>query len=131
MWRNVEARPELGDRTPLEAGLAWAVAMDKGPFRGRDALVRQRADGALSRLRGIAMQDRRHIPRPHHAVLADGVVVGEVTSGTFSPLLQRGIAMGYLAADRCEPGTAVEVDVRGRRGPATIVKPPFVDRSPR
>jgi aminomethyltransferase len=77
------------------------------------------------------MQDRRHIPRPHHAVLADGVVLGEVTSGTFSPLLQRGIAMGYLEPDRSEPGSAVEVDVRGRRGPARIVKPPFVDRSPR
>jgi aminomethyltransferase len=119
------------DRTPLEAGLSWAVAIDKGPFRGRDALERQRAEGLPTRLRGIAMQDRRHIPRPHHAVLTEGLIVGEVTSGTFSPLLQRGIAMGYLAADRCEPGTAVEVDVRGRRGPATIVKPPFVDRSPR
>jgi aminomethyltransferase len=119
------------DRTPLEAGLSWAVAMDKGPFRGRDALVRQRAEGVPSRLRGIVMADRRHIPRPHHEVLADGLVVGEVTSGTFSPLLQRGIAMGYLAPDRSEPGSAVEVDVRGRRGPATIVKPPFVDRSPR
>jgi aminomethyltransferase len=120
------------DRTPLEAGLSWAVAMDKGPFRGREALVRQRADGVPSRLRGIVMQDRRHIPRAHHAVLADGVPAGEVTSGTFSPLLQRGIAMGYLApADSFGPGSAVEVDVRGRRGPATIVKPAFVDRSPR
>jgi aminomethyltransferase len=119
------------DRTPLEAGLSWAVAIDKGPFPGRDALLRQRVEGVPSRLRGIAMRDRRHIPRPHHAVLADGVVVGEVTSGTFSPLLQRGIAMGYLEPDRSEPGSAVEVDVRGRRGPATIVKPPFVDRSPR
>lgn len=120
------------DRTPLEAGLSWAVAMGKGPFRGREALVRQQAEGVPSRLRGIVMQDRRHIPRAHHAVLADGVPVGEVTSGTFSPVLQRGIAMGFLApADASEPGSVVEVDVRGRRGPATIVKPPFVDRSPR
>lgn len=120
------------ERTPLEAGLPWAVAMDKGPFRGREALVRQRAEGVPSRLRGIVMQDRRHIPRPHQAVLADGVPGGEVTSGTFSPVLQRGIALGYLTpADVAEPGSAVEVDVRGRRGPATIVKPPFVDRSPR
>ena len=119
------------DHTPLEAGLSWAVATSKGSFRGRDALVRQRAEGLPSRLRGIAMQDRRHIPRPHHPVLADGSVLGEVTSGTFSPGLQRGIAMGYLEPGRSEPGSAVEVDVRGRRGPATIVQPPFVDRSPR
>jgi aminomethyltransferase len=120
------------DRTPLEAGLSWAVAMGKGPFPGREALVRQRADGVPSRLRGIVMQDRRHIPRAHHAVLGDGVLLGEVTSGTFSPVLQRGIAMGYLTpANASEPGSVVEVDVRGRRGPATIVKPPFVGSSPR
>lgn len=120
------------DRTPLEAGLSWAVAMDKGPFRGREALERQAADGLPSRLRGFVMQDRRHIPRAHHVVLADGAPAGEVTSGTFSPTLQRGIAMAYLApADGYEPGSTVEVDVRGRRGPATIVRPPFVDRSPR
>jgi len=78
------------------------------------------------------MQDRRHIPRAHHSVLADGARVGEVTSGTFSPALQRGIAMGYLTpAGAFEPGSAVEVDVRGRRGQATVVRPPFVDRSPR
>jgi len=120
------------DRTPLEAGLAWAVAMDTGAFRGREALLRQRAAGVPSRLRGMVMQDRRHIPRAHHSVLADGAWVGEVTSGTFSPALQRGIAMGYLTpAGAFEPGSAVEVDVRGRRGQATVVRPPFVDRSPR
>lgn len=120
------------EHTPLEAGLSWAVAFDKREFRGRDALMRQRESGLPSRLRGLVSEDRRHIPRAHQTVLANGEPAGEVTSGTFSPTLQRGIALAYLSpGDAFEPGTAVEVDVRGRRGPAKVVKPPFVGRSPR
>jgi aminomethyltransferase len=120
------------DRTPLEAGLAWTIAFDKGDFRGRAALIRQRDGGIPRRLRGLLMRERRHIPRAHYEVLAGGRRIGEVTSGTFSPLLERGIALAYLApGDRWEPGVEVEVDIRGRRGEATVVHPPFVDRSPR
>ena len=124
---------DLGpDRTTLEAGLGWAVSFDKGPFVGRDALERQREEGLPSLLRGLATADRRHIPRSHQPVLADGRTVGEVTSGTFSPLLGHGIALAYLSpADAFEPGAAVEIDIRGRRAPATVVTTPFVDRSPR
>jgi aminomethyltransferase len=124
---------DLGpDRTTLEAGLGWAVSFDKGPFVGRDALERQREQGLPSLLRGLATADRRHIPRSHQPVLADGRTVGEVTSGTFSPLLGHGIALAYLSpADAFEPGAAVEIDIRGRRAPATVVTTPFVDRSPR
>jgi aminomethyltransferase len=119
------------ERTPLEAGLSWAVALDKGAFIGRDALVRQKEDGIPSRLWGLRMGDRL-IPRPHYAVFADGDQVGETTSGTFSPTLEVGIAMAYLSPrDRFAAGAEVEIDVRGRRGSAEVVKPPFVDRSPR
>lgn len=122
----------LPDRTPLEAGLRWAVAFDKGEFRGREALERQLREGIPRRLRGLVMEDRRHIPRPHYPVFADGIEVGTVTSGSFSPLGQRGIALAYLSpAEGFEPGREVEVDVRGRRGPARVAKPPFVDRNPR
>ena len=118
--------------TALEAGLGWAVALDKPDFRGRDALIRQKAEGLPSRLRGLLMDDRRHIPRAHYPVFVGDQLVGEVTSGTFSPWLQRGIALAYLwPGDVVEPGAEVEVDVRGRRGSATVVRPPFVDRSPR
>jgi aminomethyltransferase len=118
--------------TALEAGLGWAVAMDKGEFRGRAALQRQRDEGLPSRLRGLRMHERRHIPRAHYPVFVVDQLVGEVTSGTFSPLLGTGIALAYLwPGDVVEPGQEVEVDVRGRRGTATVVKPPFVDRSPR
>jgi aminomethyltransferase len=118
--------------TALEAGLSWAVSFDKGDFRGRDALLRQREQGLPSRLRGLLMEERRHIPRAHYPVMLGDDIVGEVTSGTFSPLLQKGIALAYLwRPDEIELGAQVEVDVRGRRGRATVVRPPFVDRSPR
>ncbi len=118
--------------TAFEAGLSWAVAMDKGPFRGREALALQRAEGLPSRLRGLRMHERRFIPRAHYPVFDGDRVIGEVTSGTFSPLLGTGIALAYLwPADVARVGDEVTVDIRGRRGAATVVQPPFVDRSPR
>jgi aminomethyltransferase len=118
--------------TALEAGLAWAVSFDKGEFRGREALIRQRSVGLPSRLRGLLMDERRHIPRAHYPVMRGDDIVGEVTSGTFSPMLQRGIALAYLwPSDVAAVGDELEVDVRGRRGRATVVHPPFVDRDPR
>ena len=118
--------------TALEAGLSWAVAFDKGEFRGREALLRQKSEGPPSRLRGLLMEDRRHIPRAHYPVFVGDQLIGEVTSGTFSPTLQKGIALAYLWPDDVvDVGSEVEVDVRGRRGRAVVTRPPFVDRSPR
>jgi aminomethyltransferase len=118
--------------TALEAGLAWAVSFDKGPFRGRAALVEQKERGLPSRLRGLQMEERRHIPRAHYPVFSGDRLIGEVTSGTFSPLLQTGIGLAYIwPPDAVAVGGSVEVDIRGRRGKATVVNPPFVDRSPR
>ena len=118
--------------TAFEAGLGWAVAMGKGDFRGRAALLRQKEEGLPSRLRGLRMHERRHIPRAHYPVFVGDQLVGEVTSGTFSPTLGTGIALAYLwPSDVVELGQEVEVDIRGRRGAATAVQPPFVDRSPR
>lgn len=124
---------DLGpDRTTFEAGLDWAVSLDKGDFVGRDALVRQREEGLPSRMLGLRTRDRRHIPRAHQRVSAAGRAAGEVTSGTFSPVLGVGIALAYLSpADGFDEGSEVEVDIRGRRAPADVVRTPFVDRSPR
>src|SRR5438094_1078147 len=117
------------ERTPLEAGLSWAVAMDKGEFLGREALARQKEDGIPARLWGLDMEGKL-IPRAHYPVSSDGERVGEVTSGTFSPTLRRGIALAYLSPrDRFSAGDRVEVDVRGRSGEAVVTKPPFVERS--
>jgi aminomethyltransferase len=118
--------------TALEAGLSWAVAFDKGEFRGRAALLRQKEGGLPSRLVGLRMHERRHIPRAHYPVFIGDQLVGEVTSGTYSPLAKTGIGLAYLwPADVAAIGDTVEVDIRGRRGSATVVRPPFVDRSPR
>jgi aminomethyltransferase len=118
--------------TALEAGLSWAVSFDKGEFRGRASLVKQHEEGLPSRLVGLRMHERRHIPRAHYPVFTGDRLIGEVTSGTFSPLLRAGIGLAYLwPADAVEVGGTVEVDIRGRRGVADVVRPPFVDRSPR
>jgi aminomethyltransferase len=119
------------ERTPLEAGLGWAVAFGKEAFVGREALLDQKASVIPDRLWGLRMLDRL-IPRPHYPVLVDGDRVGETTSGTFSPTLRVGIGMAYLAPrDRFSAGDVVEVDVRGRIGRAELVKPPFVPSSPK
>ncbi len=119
------------ERTPLEAGLSWAVAMGKGDFIGREALVRQKEQGVPSRLWGFRMLDRL-IPRPHYPILADGEAVGVTSSGTFSPTLKVGVAMGYVSPrDRVTAGDELEIEIRGRRGEAQVTKPPFVDSTPK
>jgi glycine cleavage system T protein (aminomethyltransferase) len=119
------------ERTPLEAAAGWAVSFDKGEFIGRQALLRQKDEGIPARLWGLRMKDRL-IPRAHYPVLVGGDQVGETTSGTFSPTLRVGIAMAYLSPrDRFAAGEEVEVDVRGRRGTAEVVRPPFVPSSPK
>ena len=119
--------------TALEAGLSWAVSFDKGEFRGRAALVRQRdEEGLPSKLVGLRMRERRHVPRAHYPVFLGDQLIGEVTSGTYSPLVRTGIGLAFVwPADVAAIGDVVEVDIRGRRGEAEVLRPPFVDRSPR
>ncbi len=115
---------ELGPGiTPLQAGLGWVVSFDKGPFRGRDPLERERAAGVRRRLRGILLEGRRP-PRAGDLLRLDGADVGVVTSGNFSPVLGRGIALGFLPPGVAD-ATAVEVEVRGTALPGTVVRPPF------
>jgi aminomethyltransferase len=115
---------------PFEARLGWAVAMGKPSFRGREALAERKAAGARRLLVGLDSTDRL-IPRHGMAVLMDGRPVGEVTSGTFSPTLRRGIALAYVERGLTEAGTELEIDVRGRRGGVRVTRPPFVDASPK
>ncbi len=115
---------------PFEARLGWAVALGKPAFRGRDALVERKATGPRRLLVGLVSTDRL-IPRHGMAVLAGERTVGGVTSGTFSPTLRHGIAMAYVARELVEPGTELEIDVRGRRGGVQVTRPPFVSASPK
>jgi aminomethyltransferase len=122
---------ELGPGiTPLQAGLGWVVRFDKGDFRGKAALEAERDRGVARRLRGLTTEGRQ-IPREGYAVTrADdpaGAVVGEVTSGNFSPTLGHGVALAFLPPDTAD-GDELTVDVRGRAVPAIVTKLPFVRR---
>jgi aminomethyltransferase len=115
---------ELGPGiTPLQAGLGWVVAWDKRDFRGRAALEAERAAGPARRLRGIVLDGRRP-PREGQEVTVDGSPAGVVSSGNFSPVLERGIALAFLRPD-VEVGAEVAVDQRGTAAPGRVVKPPF------
>ncbi len=114
--------------TPNQARVGWAVGWQKPAFWGRDVLAAERAAGPRRVLRGLESLDRG-IPRPHMVVQsATGDVVGEVTSGTFSPTRRVGIALALLRPDVVE-GDAVQVDVRGRACTMRVVKPPFIEGS--
>ena len=120
---------ELGPGiTPLQAGLGWVVGWDKGDFRGRRPLEHERAGGPRRMLRGLVAEGRQP-PRDGATVLALETAVGTVTSGNFSPVLGRGIAMALLDTDRgvaVAVGTELAVDVRGRHIGAHVVELPFV-----
>ena len=113
------------DRNPIEAGLGWCCAEETG-FIGSEAVAEARAAGTAERLVPFALTERG-IPRQGNPVLAGGERVGEVTSGTLSPCLDRGVGMAYVTAGIAEPGTEVEIDVRGRRRPARIESRPLYD----
>ena len=116
---------ELGPGiTPLQAGLGWVVRWDKPVFRGREALAAEQERGVHRRLRGLRIEGRRP-PREGQAVLRDGEVVGEVTSGNFSPMLETGIALAFVPPD-ADIGDELAVDMRGTPTPATVVKLPFI-----
>jgi aminomethyltransferase len=112
---------------PLQAGLAWAVKLDKGDFRGRDALARRKDDTAARRRVGLELQGKR-IAREGAALKKDGKDVGAVTSGTFSPTLGKSIAMAYVDPALTSVGTNLIVDIRGKEEPAAVVPLPFYRR---
>jgi aminomethyltransferase len=113
------------DITPVQARAGWAVGWKKPAFWGRDALLAEKQAGARRTSWGL-LATGRGIPRAHCEVRSpSGEVIGEVTSGTFSPTLKQGIALALLAPSVAE-GDTVVIDVRGRDLEAKVVKPPFV-----
>jgi aminomethyltransferase len=104
------------------------VGWDKGDFRGRAALEAERAAGPARRLRGLLLDGKRP-PRSDQSVVDGDTAVGAVTSGNYSPMLDRGIALAFLRPD-VEPGVRLAVDVRGRHEPAEVVTPPFWTGAP-
>lgn len=113
---------------PLTAGLDFAVKLEKPDFIGKTALQKIHTTPNRPVRVGLKLESRR-IAREHSEVYAGDSRIGEVTSGTFSPTLEQSIAMAYVAADKSQPGTSIEVDIRGKREPAVVVSLPFYRRS--
>jgi aminomethyltransferase len=117
------------DLNPFAAGLSFAVKLDKGDFLGRDALLALKSQSDHPRRVGLELVGRR-IAREGSPVFAGGREIGRVTSGPFSPTLEKPLAMAYVARDAATPGTELDVDIRGRRERAVVVKLPFYRRQP-
>ncbi len=122
---------EIDDTTtPVEAGLMWVVSLDKGDFTGSDVIRRVKRDGPARRLVGLT-SDARITPRQGYTIYAaadmnalnsqGNAAIGTVTSGVFSPTRGHSVAMGYVAAPFAKTGTAVEIAIRDKRAPATVI----------
>jgi aminomethyltransferase len=109
---------------PLEAGLGWITKLNKGEFLGREPMLKAKEAGLKRKLVGLTLPDR-NIARHGFSLNTNGSAIGHITSGTFSPSLQKSVAMGYVGASFAEPGSSVSVSIRGKETPATVVKIPF------
>lgn len=114
--------------TPIEAGVGFFVALDKGEFIGRAVLAEQKAKGPGKKLVAFKMTDRSPPPRPHYTIWSTGpgaAKIGEVVSGTQSPSLGIGIGMGYVPPAFAKANIPVEIEIRGKRAPAVLVPKPI------
>lgn len=111
--------------SPLEAGLGWITKLQKGEFIGRTALLEQKERGLERKLVGFVVESERFIPRHGYAIVQDGRIVGNVTSGSISPSLGVPIGMGYVPLALAEPGTRFEIVAGTRSSSAHVVKLPF------
>jgi aminomethyltransferase len=116
--------------TPLEAGLGWLVHLEKGEFIGSTVLQQQKATGLERRLVGLELTGR-NIARHDYPIYYQGQMVGIVTSGTMSPTLNKPIALGYVPQHLSKLGQALEIEIRSKFYPATVVKKPFYKSSNR
>jgi aminomethyltransferase len=111
--------------SPLEAGLGFAVKLDKGDFIGREALQKQKAEGVKRRLVGFKLVERGGVPRTHYEVQVDGRTVGFVTSGTTSPTLGENIGMAIVDREVAGVGKPLDIIIRGKPVRAVQVRTPF------
>lgn len=113
---------------PLEANLGWITKLGKGDFNGRDVLVKVKEAGVKRKLVGFTVDDEKAFPRHGYQILAGGKSAGHVTSGTVSPMLERGIGMGYVSEPFTKEGSRISVAVRTKQVPAQIVPLPFIKK---
>ena len=112
------------NHTTLESGLGWITKLDKDDFVGRDALIEQKENGVTRRLVGMKLEGRA-FPRPGYPIVSNGEAVGQITSGTMSPSLGVGIALGYVPSEMARIDTVLQIDVRGRLADGRVQRPPF------
>lgn len=115
------------ETSPPEAGIAWAVDLNKKEFVGREALLALHEKGIARKIVGFEMLDRG-IPRQGYKILKNGKAVGQVTSGSFSPTLKKNIGLGYVPVELAVPGTEMEIQIRDKSLKAQVVKLPFYKR---
>ena len=121
---------ELGDDiSPYEAGLGWAVSLDKGDFVGREPMQQVKQQGAPRRTVGFTTVSRSGAPRSHCVVVSDGVEIGYVTSGTFSPTLEQNIGLALIDRSHAGVGKSLQIMVRNKPVEAIQVKTPFYKRA--
>ncbi len=118
---------DINDTTsPLEAGLGWITKLKKGPFNSSGLFSQQKNEGVNKKLVGFKLSDRR-VPRHGYKIkTSDGNEIGEVTSGTMSPVLEYPIGMGYVLTDQSKTGNSIYIDINNKLFAATIVKLPFI-----
>ncbi len=109
---------------PIEAGLGWICKPEKGEFVGRKPIVDMKEGKPPRRMQSLVLKDKA-IPRHGYSIFVGDKNVGTVTSGCFSPSLEQGIALGYVNREFGKVGDTVEIDVRGKRIPAEVVKGGF------
>jgi len=115
---------------PLEAGLGWTVKLDKPDFVGKKALDEVKAEGPKRKLVAFELQEKG-FPRQHYPIIIENEKVGEVASGTFSPMLEKGIGTGYVPTAHSDIGGELGIDIRGKVISAKIVRPPFYKKGTR
>ena len=122
---------ELDEKTtPIEAGLGWVVGLHKAEFIGRQTLATQKQEGVSKRCIAFRMTGKSAPPRPEYPICGpDGSVIGTVTSGTQSPSLGLGIGMGYVPPEFAKPGTAIQIEIRGKHFPAETTSKPLYKKA--
>ena len=110
--------------TPIEAGVGFFVSLDKGEFNGRAVLAEQKTNGVRKKLVAFKMTGKSAPPRPHYPIWVNGECAGIVTSGTQSPSLNAGIGMGYVPPEFAKAGATIEIEIRGKRFAADVVRKP-------
>jgi aminomethyltransferase len=113
---------------PIEAGLGWITKLDKGNFNAKDVLVKTKTEGPKRKLVGFVISEEKAIGRHGFEIHANGNKIGVVTSGSISPVLEKGIGMGYVDVLHANPDSSIEILIRNKNVNARVVKIPFIKK---